>query len=410
MKAIKSPIAILPNVIKVPAVKRSERMTELLAREPFRVFFPLATLSGMVGVALWPLNLLGIIAMYPGQFHARIMAHGLFGGFIVGFLGTAMPRMLSAQKLKPFEVIPLLVAHMAAVAAYATGHLQIGNALFLSLLIGFGGVMAGRLKSRKDMPPPGFVLVAFSLLSAAAGAFLGLFDFAATNPQLVTLDHLLSYQGFALFPILGVGPFILPRFYGLNSAHDLPESLAPSKAWIRKAAFATSVGVLIFVSFVFEAKAFIRAAYAIRFLAAAGYILAEMPLKKGPAGFSVFGAAIRISLIGIVAGLGAIVFAPAYRVALLHITLVGGFAVITFVVATRVLFGHSGNLSKLKGRNRWFPTAVVLMLFGMATRISGDFVPKIMASHYIYGAIVWIVGVTIWAFYALPKALIADEE
>jgi hypothetical protein len=50
------------------------------------------------------------------------------------------------------------------------------------------------------------------------------------------------------------------------------------------------------------------------------------------------------------------------------------------------------------------------MLFGMTTRISGDFWPKIMASHYIYGAILWIAGVLVWAAYVLPKVLREEEE
>lgn len=91
-------------------------------------------------------------------------------------------------------------------------------------------------------------------------------------------------------------------------------------------------------------------------------------------------------------------------------TLVGGFAVITFVVATRVLFGHSGNIKLLQQRARWFVIALFLMLFGMTTRISGDFWPKIMASHYIYGALLWIAGVILWGIYTLPKVLQVDDE
>jgi uncharacterized protein involved in response to NO len=54
--------------------------------------------------------------------------------------------------------------------------------------------------------------------------------------------------------------------------------------------------------------------------------------------------------------------------------------------------------------------AVGLMLFGMATRISGDFWPKIMASHYIYGAIIWIAGVLLWSSYTLPNVLHVEAE
>jgi uncharacterized protein involved in response to NO len=405
--------AMVPMALnnKIPTTgSRWFEFLRLTTREPFRLFFPLATLAGIVGVALWPLNLLGLTTMYPGQFHARIMAHGLFGGFILGFLATAMPRMLSARPLRILEVTPLLLAHVATVATYAAGHIRTGNTIFLCLLAMFCALMVRRLRQRKDLPPPGFVLVFFSLLSAGGGALLGALDLAESHPTSVVFERLLSYQGFVLFPILGIGPFILPRFFGLNSAHDLPESFAPTRAWLKKASIATVAAIAIFASFLFEANGSIRTAYAIRFAATLGYMLVEMPLRSGPGSFNVFGAAIRVSLLGIVSGFLAIAFAPGFRVGLLHITLVGGFAVITFVVATRVLFGHSGNLPKLKGRNRWFPIALGLMLFGMATRISGDFWPKIMASHYIYGAILWIAGVLLWAIYTLPKALVADEE
>ena len=58
----------------------------LFAREPFRLFFPFAVLAGIVGVALWPLHFWGMVEWYPGQTHARIMAYGLFGGFIFDVL------------------------------------------------------------------------------------------------------------------------------------------------------------------------------------------------------------------------------------------------------------------------------------------------------------------------------------
>ena len=66
-----------------------------LAAEPFRIFFPAAVAVGLAGVSLWPLYALKLADFYPGTSHARLMACGFFGGFIVGFLGTALPRMLS---------------------------------------------------------------------------------------------------------------------------------------------------------------------------------------------------------------------------------------------------------------------------------------------------------------------------
>jgi uncharacterized protein involved in response to NO len=54
--------------------------------------------------------------------------------------------------------------------------------------------------------------------------------------------------------------------------------------------------------------------------------------------------------------------------------------------------------------------AVTLMLVAMATRISGDFWPNIMVSHYNYGAIFWAAGVLLWSWKVLPKVFLADPE
>lgn len=383
-----------------------------LAREPYRVFFPAGVLAGLIGVALWPLYFSGLTQFYPGVGHARIMACGLFGGFIVGFLGTAMPRMLSAKPLRGFEVFSLLLLHTAMVLSFAFEKPFAGDILFILLLAVFAVCMGQRATQRKDLPPPGFVLVGMAFLCAAVGGVLAVFQRHAEEPDLflVTFQKLLSYQGFVLLPILGIGPFIFPRLFGMESAHDFPESLSPPAGWLTKALMALAAGVLIIASFYIEARGWIRTAYAVRFATTLAYLLCEMPLRRCPGATNALGACIRIALLGVLGGFLAVAFFPGYRVALLHFTLVGGFAVITFVVATRVVFGHSGNLDRLKGRNVWLMMSVMLMLFGMATRISGDFWPKILVSHYIYGALSWIAGVLLWALFVLPKVLIVDSE
>jgi len=197
-----------------------------IGREPFRIFFPAGLLAGLVGVSLWPLHFTHVLELYPGLAHARIMACGFFGGFIVGFLGTAMPRMLSANPLRVTEVVSLVLLHVAMVIAYALSRVLLGDILFIALLLFFARSMAVRARQRKDLPPPGFVLVGLAIINAASGSIL----------------------------------------------------------------------------------------------------------------------------------------------------------------------------------------SVALMLLGMATRISGDFWPAILASHYIYGAVLWVAGVLLWSVYVLPKVLIADQE
>lgn len=382
-----------------------------LAVEPFRLFFPLGVLAGILGVSLWPLHFWGVLDLYPGQSHARIMAYGLFGGFIFGFLGTAMPRMLSAKPFHPLETFPLALVHIAMVTSFAMGKIFYGDVLLLVLFVGFMTTVRIRTRQRKDTPPPGFILVGLAFLCVGAASVISIIEhYREIDPSWIRFQRLLSYQGFILLPILGIGPFILPRMFGMENRHDFPETLVPGAAWMKKAALALFAGTLVIISFVMEVKGWHRFAYGLRFATTLVYLLIEMPFHRAPKAGNVLGFSIRIAFIGVLAGFLTVAFFPIYRVTLLHLTLVGGFAVITFVVATRVVFGHSGNAPLLRGRNLWLLISVGLMLFGMATRMSGDFWPKLMVSHYIYGAIVWIGGVLLWAVNVLPKVLIPDAE
>jgi uncharacterized protein involved in response to NO len=383
-----------------------------IGKEPFRVFFPEGVLAGILGVSLWPFYFLGWTKFYPGEAHARIMAYGLFGGFIFGFLGTAMPRMLSAPALGTRNVLTLLCLHLAMTIAFAAQKIFLGDVLFLFLLLLFLSLMFRRFRHRKDTPPPGFILVGLAFLCALAGAVIALFQpwMEEGVTYWIVLQRRLSYQGFVLLPILGIGPFILPRFFGLPSPHDFPETLKPSATWKRKALLALGSGILIIASFFVEMKGWLRTAHALRFGTTLVYLFVEFPFRLAPKLGSSLGASLRIAFALLVSGFVFIALFPTFRVGLLHLTLVGGFAVITFTVATRVMFGHSGNLEKLKEKNRWLLITISLMLFGMATRISGDFWPKIMASHYIYGALIWIAGVLLWSCYALPKVLQVEAD
>lgn len=382
-----------------------------VAAEPYRVFFPLATLAGLTGVALWPLHLGAWLETYPGTAHARLMVHGFFFGFILGFLGTALPRVVGARPLSPGWLVLWLGAYVTMVASLVTGHVLAGDVGFLSLIGLLLAFAATRFRMRTDLPPPGFALVGIGLSCGIAGGFIGVASgLREIDPFWIMLQRLLSYQGLVLLPVLGVGGFLLPRFFGLPNRQDLPESRTVTRAWLGSAAVALSVGGLIVASFVVEALGHGRVAHAVRGLVAAAYLVRQVPFHRSKIPKNAVSWVLRAGFAAAWLGLLTIAVFPEWRVALLHTTLVGGLAVITFVVATRVIFGHSGNLRLLSLRNRWLWIAWGLMIFGMLSRIVGDFLPRIMASHYNYGAACWIAGVLLWAAYVLPKVCVFEEE
>jgi uncharacterized protein involved in response to NO len=382
-----------------------------LAGEPFRLFFPAAILAGLLGVAVWPLHFAGVLELYPGGSHARLMAHGFFGGFIFGFLGTALPRLLSAPRFTLIEVALFLGLHAAMAVAHGLGWNATGDALFAGLVAAFAVAAGFRLVRRRDVPPPGFVLVPLAFACALAGAVISLLERRSELPfSWLMLRPLVYYQGFVLLPILGVGGFILPRFFGLASRQDFPEAQSPPPGWLNQAAWVLAVGLGVVGSFGVEAAGWPRTGHGLRLCLCAGWLLHQVPVHRSAVRANALATALKIAFGLLLLGIVAVTLFPGQRVALLHLTLVGGFGVIALTVATRVVFGHSGQAARLGARNRWLIAAVVLMLIGMATRVSGDFWPHILVSHYNYGALFWSAGVVLWAVYVLALVLVVERE
>lgn len=393
----------------IPAPRRLT--PAIVCEEPFRIFFVLATVAGLAGTLAWPLHFLGWVTWYPGVIHARLMTQGFFGAFMVGFLGTALPRMLATPRLTAPEVGLLLGLHSALILAHTMARTAVGDTLFLLLLAALAGSLGTRVWRRNDVPPPGFVLVGLAFVCGATGTVLALFqDRLEDHFFWLYLRPLLQYHGFILLPILGVGGFILPRFFGLPSRQDFAESRNPPPGWTREALLALTVGIVIVGSFVMEAGGKPQLGSGLRFLSSTVYLYWQVPFFRSRVRGSSLALALRIAFLLLPTGFLAVALVPEYRVALLHLTLIGGFSVLTLCVATRVVFGHSGQQSALSGRLRWLTVAVALMLAGMLTRISGDYWPKILITHYSYGAALWAAGLAWWAIRVLPGIARPDPD
>lgn len=367
---------------------------------------------GLLGVAQWPLYFGGHISNYPGLGHSRLMAFGFFGGFIAGFLGTAGPRMLSSKPLRPVELTVVLLLYFSVAGCHLAGRTVAGEIAAMVWLVCMGGIGFSRFLRRGDMPPPGFALVPLAFLCALGGAAISIVETRVElHPFWPALRPLISFQGFLLLPMLGVGAYLLPQFLNLSNAHAFPESKSPPPGWMRQAIIALFVGLLVVATFFVEAGGWHRIAYVARFLTVGAYLFAQMPalfttrLKRDAVVFS-----IKLGLLCLPLGYLTLALFPEWRVAWLHLVLVGGLALIALAVATRVILGHSGRRDLLTGKKGWFIISLVMMLFGMSSRMIGDFIPKILITHYNYGALCWGIGLLVWAWKVIPNVLTPDPD
>jgi uncharacterized protein involved in response to NO len=386
-------------------MRNRERAIELFCEEPFRLFFPIGLILGIIGVSLWPLYYAGLVTTYPGTAHARLMIEGFMASFIMGFLGTAGPRITSTRHFSRAELITLLTLDLLSAGLHFGGSSRVGDALFILCLVFFLFVIGKRFIQRKDSPPPNFALVGLGLVTGLAGTvLLAVFENEVYSAE-YRIGVALLEQGFLLLPILGVAPFLLVHLLNLPRA-DQPESRKLPLAWIQRAAFAAIIALIVDATFIAEVFDFTVVASCVRLGAVLLYLAVRMPWR----GRSFLGDCLRVAIIALVVGIAAETFWPEYRIGALHIIFISGFSLIVLTVAIRVIFGHSGNAHLFQKRLPFFIIVAVLMFLAMLSRYVADLAPKARTVHLVAAAIAWLVAAVIWMGKVIPKVTVPDPE
>ena len=375
-----------------------------LGSEPYRLFFLSGVLFSIAGVLLWPLFYQGKLAFYPGISHARVMIESFGGAFIVGFLGTAGPRILSAPRLKPWELIPFFLLHLAGGICHLRGLNAWGDGLFLALLTGFSLSLAVRfLLFRKELPPPPLLLAATGLLCGLVGTLLWCNPHWMVTPEVYRLAGMLLYQGFLLGPVMGVGIFLFPRMLGNSFGESAPGS-ATRRSWRHMAIAAVSLVASFGVEIWLNAPAGIA-------LRATAFVFALAHVRWTAPDVGTLANALRFACIPLaLAGVVAPAFFYPRQIALAHLLYIGGFGLVCLIAGSRVLFGHSGAVERSANRS-WIARAIVFAaVLAALTRASADFLPQVMPSHYQYAAWSWAAAGSLWALWHARRFFKKDED
>lgn len=331
------------------------------------------------------------------------------GSFIIGFLGTAGPRLLEASPLTAVETSGLVLLQILSAFLQLCQKQTAGDIVFLSLLLFFLGAMASRARTAQDWPPPNFVLVLFGLLNAIVGIFLITAAKSVTNGLFLDqLGRLMLNEGFVLLPILGVGAFFFPKLLGGGKPE--PADLRIGTAlWIKRAAIAALIGVVIWSSFLVEALGWVRTAALVRGAATVIYFIAQGHLLEKPNGPPFLANCFRVGALLLVLGLFLPAALPTYRVANLHFTFIGGFSIIVFTVSTRVIIGHAGESHLFHRKLGFLIAALALLMVAMITRVAADFILPARNSHLAYAALIWLAAAIMWAWALVPKLSLSEE-
>src|SRR6266566_9914237 len=98
--------------------------------DPYRIFFPLGIMLGVMGVAMWPLYYFGVTDGYSGRAHAFVQTSGFLYAFIAGFLLTAIPRFTGTEAPSRRVQYVLAATVIVSAVAFEFQFFKIGDAAF----------------------------------------------------------------------------------------------------------------------------------------------------------------------------------------------------------------------------------------------------------------------------------------
>ena len=369
--------------------------------EPYRLCFPLGLVYGVMGASLW------IVAAthgpwYPALLHRTLMIEGFELSFVVGFLLTALPGLTHSRPTTGGEAGTAFAALVLFGVFALLGWQGAAHLCTLAALLTVIAAAARRLPTASQPPPDEFIHVGLALLFGLAGAGLlaaEAFGMAPVGPPRFT-SHLLSI-GMVLTLVLGVGSLLVPTFIGTRGPLEII-GIAKAHERVPRRVFHGAIALALLAAFALELGD--APVWGARLRAAAGtvVVLLAWKLTRGPgrgdrSAWTMWGSGVFLVLGLWVAALG-----PHWGMAGLHIVFIGGFGLLTFAIATRVVIAH-GKFG-LPAEPRVLGVAVVgLLLAALVARIVPELRPEKALHGYALGASLWVLACAWWFAAAWPR-------
>ncbi len=404
-------------------MNKFNEIINIICREPYRLFFPLGVGMGVVGIGPWLLYALKLSASYSGVFHSSMQMLVYMNCFIIGFLMTFIPRFTGtfySNKAEVFSFLLLLIGMAFFLQRQEWIMAQILYLIWLVLLVVFVMRRVVHRKSTGGNPPVELIWIPVAILHA----FIGVIILLLAQWQIIPggmskIGRPMMEQGFLISIVLGIGGFLIPRILGIYQKEEVnPGGCCGScvcaarkiSPVIKSLWFHVGCSILLFISFWFQDPAWLGAGYAFKGIVAMSQFLWTRTLTRYPRNIGLYGKIAWGSCWMVVIGFCGAAFFPRYDVEMLHITFIGGFSLMTFAIATMVIFSHSGQAEQLKNP-LWILWVVLLAVgFTLLKRLSVVFFPESYFNLLGMASTAWIFGAGAWLIFVLPKLFYVPNE
>jgi uncharacterized protein involved in response to NO len=378
--------------------------------DPYRVLFPIGAVAAIAALVPW--TLLPFAAQpwwpralhpgWPGLSHPSLMVQGFEAAFVAGFLLTAMPAFTHGARASRNEVVAAALAAGAFVVLRVVGVPGAAFAFLATLLVPAIAVLR-RVRPGAAAPPEEFLLVATGMaLGIAGGIVQALSEVGALPSQSARMGMRCVSLGLLPALVLGLGGLLVPTFsrvpdplaiVGVARAGDRP----------RRRAFALLIALLLVVALNLEFAGLGTLGGLLRAVAVLASTLLAWKIHRAPAEPDRLSRALRAAGVALATGFTVAAIAPAWRVEAWHVAFVGGYALLTLSIGTRVVVSHGGHA---RTEERVVLSRRVLTGLGLAVlvRAVGPLAdPSRAVTFHALAAALAIVAIGLWLRSVWPR-------
>ena len=377
----------------------------LWRREPYRVFFPLGAAMAVAGIGHWLLHAVGVLDQYRSTFHAITQIQAFLTAFAVGFLFTMIPRRTGSAPPSRVEMLVCMAAPIVTCWSAWREHIVLSQAAWVLLALTVIQFAVRRFLSAtsRRRPPNSFVWIPFGFAMGIAGSVMtALFGMSSGEAMwLHDIGRGLVLQGVFIGLVLGVGGLALP----LMTRGQPPPDAAANARDVRSR-ISHLLGALVLVaSFFIQHEYSLRAGLALRAAVVLAVLLLSAEIWRLPTTPGLNRRVLWLAAWMLPLGyLLAAAYPTAFKAGL-HVSFIGGFALMTLAVSTQVTLGHGGYSDLVTG-SPW-QVAAIALLVGSATipRALMDLDPQHFAAWMALASSLFLSGLFVWALFLIPKML-----
>jgi len=213
---------------------------DLVRAGPYRIFFPLGVVAGVIGVGHWTLWSAGWLKESNPFLHATLQIQGFLTCFVIGFLMTALPRFLGTAPASLAEWSSAWAAEFCFIVLSLQKQWLQAQVCFLVAIAVTICFAARRLPHRTKSPPASFLLIGWGLAQAVAGPVLMIAShFGRRSYEWMEVGRQMLQVGFVLCLVLGIAGYLAPFLMG----YAADPSCDPQATPIRRA-LSRSRGIL----------------------------------------------------------------------------------------------------------------------------------------------------------------------